>query len=356
MRVVSAAVAVIISFLLLAGCSDRKKEDVKKPEAAIPVETALVAEAPWASDIEAAGTVKLKSEQTLSFKVSGLITHFYVDDGDAVARGQKLASLDLTEVNAQKSDAEARVVEAQRAFDRAEALQEKGFGTVAVTDAARRALMTARTSRDQINFNSGWAQIFAPTDGIVLHRFAEPNELMNAGEPVLTVGDRTEGLIMRVPLSDQQVVRLRMGDRAVAHFRALSGEDVVGKVTRIGAQADPQTGAFDVELTFASPPPSLMSGMIGSASITPSVMPAVKLLEIPATALVEATGDGGYVYRIDPATSRAVHTTIRVGGIRGEAVLVRSGLAAGDRVVAAGAAYLSDGDLVSSAAPTLSAR
>lgn len=353
MRIITATLAAALSvpFLFLAACSDEKPKEAQKQETAVPAEIVLVADAPWASNITAAGTVKLKSEQTLSFKVGGLITHFYVDDGDPVTKGQKLATLDLTEVNAQKADAQARVVEAQRAYDRALTLQTKGFGTIAVTDAARRALMTARTSLEQITFNSNWAQIIAPNDGVVLHRFAEPNELMQPGAPVLTVGDRAEGLIMRVPLSDRQMVRLRPGDRAVARFKALSGENVIGKVTRIAAQADPQTGAFDVELTFANPPASLLSGMIGSASITPSVQPETVLFAIPATALVEGSGDSGYVYSVDPRTNRVSRTTIRVGGIRDTFILVREGLKAGDRIVASGAAYLRDGDLVTPSSP-----
>ena len=91
----------------------------------------------------------------------------------------------------------------------------------------------------------------------------------------------------------------------------------------------------------------LRSGLIGSARITSSAATEDKssTVRIPTLALIDARADRGYVYVIDDksvAHRRAVSTS---GVDKGE-VLVLSGLEAGERVIAEGAAYVRDGEAV----------
>ena len=77
-----------------------------------------VASGPVARPVRGTGVVRLKSEADLSFKVGGVIAALYVEEGAQVRRGQVLASLDPTEV-----DAALRVLEEFRKKTSATAIE-----------------------------------------------------------------------------------------------------------------------------------------------------------------------------------------------------------------------------------------
>jgi multidrug efflux pump subunit AcrA (membrane-fusion protein) len=153
-------------------------------------------------------------------------------------------------------------------------------------------------------------------------------------------------LLLRVPVSAEQAARLKLGDKAEISVAGLAGPPRAGAIIRIAAKSNDATGNFDVDIS-AGDPALLRSGLIGSARITSSAATGGKStsVRIPTLALIDARADRGYVYVIDDqnvAHRRAVSTS----GIDKGAVLVLSGLEAGERVIAEGAAYVRDGEAV----------
>lgn len=120
----------------------------------------------------------------------------------------------------------------------------------------------------------------------------DDNELVQPGQTILTIGDRSSGLIVTLALSDRDVVRVSQGDTATVSFAALS-TPVAGKVARIAGKADPRTGAFDVEVAIDGAPQGLLSGMIGEASIAPSRTEPVARWRCPANPLSKARASRG---------------------------------------------------------------
>jgi multidrug efflux pump subunit AcrA (membrane-fusion protein) len=152
-------------------------------------------------------------------------------------------------------------------------------------------------------------------------------------------------MIMRAPLSDRQIVRVRTGDKASLR---IAGDtlNAAGEVTRIGAKASPLTGAFDVEITIASVPDSLRSGLVAEATLTPTIGDASeKLVAVPSIALIEGQGDAAYVFVIS-TDRKASRVAVTIAGFSGDSVLVKSGLRPGDEVATSGAAYLRNGQPV----------
>src|SRR5690606_10473773 len=97
----------------------------------------------------------------------------------------------------------------------------------------------AAATLQEVQFNRDHATINAPDDGVVLRKFAEERELVQTGEPVLLMGPRSGGYIVRTGLSDRDVVKLRLGDPATISLDAWPGRILKGKVVEIPGAADP---------------------------------------------------------------------------------------------------------------------
>jgi RND family efflux transporter MFP subunit len=367
------------SLLALAACTAAEAPQEAAAPPPTPITTALVAEQPIATAITATGPVAYERQETLSFKVGGVVRALSVDEGDRVRPGQLLAALDPTDVAtvaaqavgateqaaAGVAQARAVLVQAQNDLTRAETLVERGFASPARLDAARAtvaaarasveaaqaATITARGASARAQFDQSQARIIAPSAAVVLVRHSERNETVAAGQPILTLGDAGSGLILTAPLADRDMARVRIGDRADVRLAALGQAPIAATVSEIAAMADPRTGAFDVELRLAAAPPGVAAGMLGAALIQASGVGAARGLIIPSQALIQARGDEADVFVFNPRSGQVSRRRITLGPLTATGVVVASGLAPGERVAVGGAAYLRDGMTAVEAAP-----
>jgi multidrug efflux system membrane fusion protein len=161
---------------------------------------------------------------------------------------------------------------------------------------------------------------------------------------VLVVGSRGAGhaQVLEIGLSDRDVVVVRQGDPAVARFDALPGREFSGRVTRIGAAADPVTGTYQVEVALDDD--ELATGLVGRVEIRPARGAPVTL--VPIEAMLDADGSAATVYVLSADGTRAQRRPVTVGFITGNRVAVVHGLEGASRVLTDGAAYLDDGAAV----------
>src|SRR5262249_27647777 len=119
MKKVMVAVGVALALAGLGGCSSRATEARIE---ATPVRGQVATSGPAAPTISSHGVVASKGEMRLSFQVGGVIKAVYVEEGHAVRAGQKLAEIELAEINAQVEQARALEQKAERDLARGERL------------------------------------------------------------------------------------------------------------------------------------------------------------------------------------------------------------------------------------------
>lgn len=332
----------VLALLMLRAFEGGKQAGAPQREA-IPVTVAEVAVALDAQTIEATGTLVLKRETALAFKVGGVIASLNVRAGDEVKAGQVLASLNQTEISAREKEARAQLDLARKEYERAVELKSKGFVADRRVDDAKAALERARAAFDVVHFDRGWAELKAPWDGVVLTRYVEAGELIAPGRPALAVGDTTGGFNLMTPIADRDIARLAVGDRVDVSFAAVE-QRVKGRIARVTAKADPRTGSFEAEIAIDEAPASLRSGMIGKAIIYPAAGASSTLVAIPAETIVEGDGERVSVYVLKASGDTAELREVRLARLEGSQALIASGLAPGERVVVSGAAYIRAGD------------
>lgn len=322
--------------LLLTACGNGgANEDADRAADAPIVEVVAAAPLSAAGAIQASGLVGFKREADLAFTAPGVIASMHVDAGDAVRRGQRLATLRRTSVGSNANEAALARANAERDLERTQELYERGFVSEARLDDARLALERANDS----------SVLTAPANGVILRRIAEPAQSVGAGTPIVAFGETGSGIVVRAPVAASSAARVRVGDAVVVRITDLGGEQREGRVARVGAQGDQRTGAFEVEVEVARAE-GLRSGMVAAVEIAaaPSASTENAML-VPTLSLLDARADQGVVFVID-VQGVAHRRQVRTGGVTQDGVLVVEGLAAGERVVSAGAAYVRDGQPV----------
>ncbi len=331
---------------LLAGCGGPKAAAVKPPPPA--VEVVEITAPQGDGDVTATGALKRRREMTLSFRIPGVITALRVDDGDTVRQGQPIADLDPAAVEAKLRQTAADLQRAKRDAARFAQLVERGAISRQQAEAQDTAVSDAQAAYDAAAFDRRWARLVAPASGVVLTRTAQVGEVVQPGQAVVTLADDGSPLVLRAPLSDRDIGRVKLGAAARVTLDSDPGQVLTGSVSRIGQRAGPQSGAIEIEITLPARP-GLRSGLIARAAITPSGGAAgghPGYARAPAETVLEANGASAFVLRYDAATRTAVRTPVRFGGFDGDSALL-AGLPPGTRLITAGAGYVADGETVS---------
>ncbi len=338
-----AIIAVLAAGVAAAACRGASGEAARPAPAAAVVRVTPVSEAVVAPTVTATGTLSPKEAVALSFKIGGVVSRILVDPGATVRQGDTLAVLDLGEIDAAVARAQSATEKADRDLARAERLYGDSVFTLSQLQDTRTQAQVAHADLETALFNRRYAVITAPAAGVILERQAEPGELVSAGRPVLVLGSRARGSVLRVGLADRDVVRVHRGDAAVVRFDALPGREFRGRVGEIAAAAEPATGTYAVEVALPGAG-ELASGLVGQVEIQPSA--GRRATVVPIEALLEADGEEATVYVLSSDGASAERRRITIGFLAGDRVTVTRGLEGARAVITQGAAYLRDGQAV----------
>lgn len=334
-------------FAALTACSSAEEPPAEAAAPpARPVRVAVVERGPALAPVVATGLVTARDEARLSFKLGGVIREIAVREGATVVAGQRLATLETTEVDAGVAQARAAHDKAQRDLERGRQLFKDDVLTKEQLDDLGTAATVARAQFDAALFNRRYAEIVAPAEGRVLRRLAEPRELVAAGQPILLVSRGAGGFTLKLGLPDRDFVQVRLGDRATLRFDAYPGQRFQARVIERGEAADPRSGTFTVELEIEAGNAALASGLIGRAEIAASGAGDTQLDYVPLAALVEGAADATLLFLYDAKTQKVTGRRVAVAFVTENRAALREPLPPGSRVVTEGAPYLDDGALV----------
>ncbi len=333
--------------LTMAACGGKKEEPVTTNTDVIPVKLLPLSKSTAASTITASGRFTTDDEVYLSFKTGGIINKILVKEGDAIKPGQLLATLNLTEIDAQVGQAKAGFEKAQRDHQRTGNLYQDSVASLEQLQNSKTALDLARQQLSAAQFNRSYSEIRAPRAGYVLRKLANEGQVAGPGSPVLQTNGAGNGTwFLRIGVSDRDWAAIRVNDKAVISSEAVSGKQYKGIVFRRAESVDPYTGAFAVDIKLdAGEAMSIASGMYGHAIISTGDAAATATTgaawAIPYDALLDGDGSSGYVFVTnDNKTAQKVKVTI--AGMEKDRIWIRQGLEDAQSLIISGSAYLND--------------
>jgi RND family efflux transporter MFP subunit len=168
----------------------------------------------------------------------------------------------------------------------------------------------------------------------------EERELAAPGQVVLVLGRNDSGHVVRFAVADRSIVQVRNGDRIDVTLDAWASDAFQAIVTQVAGAADPSTGLFEVEARLEPTARKLVSGLVGRVRLWPHGA-AAQLAYVPIGAVLEGNGSKAQVFVAEGDVAR--RREVEVAFITADSVAIRSGIAAGEKVIATGAPYLEDG-------------
>jgi len=304
-----------------------------------PVETDTVAVGQIARVVTIPGTVEAIRTIGVNTQVAGAVLQVPVEEGDRVEAGEVVARLDDRELQAQLRSAEAQFEVSEAAFQRAEQLRERQVITQPEYEAARTSYEAARAQVDQLRTRVGFTEVRTPIGGIVTSKTVQSGDVIGGQARLLEVAE-VDTMVVRVNVSELDIVDIQPGDEVELRLDALAGEVLSASVRRVFPAADPTTRLIPVEVAL-SPADGRRARPGYLARVQFQLQPKDDARLIPASAIV-SRGGGEAVYLVGDSSSVVLRSV--TPGLTSEGrIEILDGLDPGDRIVTAGANLLRDG-------------
>lgn len=303
-----------------------------------------------------AGRVAARQDTDVGFELGGRVASMHVNDGERVQQGDLLASLDtellITErdqLQAQLADTQARQELNAANIARHQSLQASGFASQQRLDELLTEQKTLAASADAMQASLSnvasrlrKAQLRAPYDGVVAHRFADQGTVVAAGSPVIRLQEvAAMEAMVGVPVSF--ALNLDAGQQLPMQLRS---QGFQARVITIGADVNTVTNTVNVRLLLP-PEVQAFNGDIIQLVMTESVPQAG--FWIPAGAITDGVRGRWTVYALQPQAEDKFSVEARdvqIHHSRAEKVFVSGALADGERIVATGVHRLVPGQQV----------
>jgi RND family efflux transporter MFP subunit len=338
--------------------SSGSKAADKKPEQkpALSVATVKPAQASLPIRLAANGNITAWQEAVIGSESNGLrLAEVRANVGDAVRAGQVLATFaaesvqaDVAQARANLMEAEANAADAAGNAARARTLQNSGalstqqinqYLTAEQTNKAKVEAAKAMLAAQQLRLKH--VQVVAPDNGTISARNATVGAVVAGGAELFRL-IRQGRLEWRAEVTASELGRIRTG--MPVSIAAVNGTQVTGKVRMVAPTVDPQSRNAIVYvdlLPAADKVAPVKAGMYARGEFD---LGSSSALTVPQQAVILRDGFN-YVFRVTLG-NHVSQAKVQIGRRIGEQIEVLDGLKPDAVLVASGAGFLNDGDLV----------
>jgi RND family efflux transporter MFP subunit len=333
----------LLGSIFLVSCAQKNKDEVASGDenGATTVKVLTVGKRLVEDSVYTSGLIATENEARLSFKIGGVIDRILVEEGQFVKKGQLLATLKTTEINDRLEQANLALDKAQRDYSRANNLYKDSVATLEQLQNAQTALELARRGAETVAFDQQYACIRATSDGYIVSKIGNGGEVVAAGIPVLTMGETgaEKDWVLRVGVTDAEWGAVYPGQKAFVRLDAFGDRVLSGAVYKKSRSVDQGSGSFQVDIRIDLGRETPAAGMFGKAVLLSRQ--AGEAITVPYEALVQVNGNRAFVYA-PQQDGFLTKKEVVIESFNAREVVLRSGLAAGERVVVSNNAFLNE--------------
>lgn len=351
MRKIISILMLVTVFGLLAACGKQDKNTADSTPSG-PKPTLVTATTVNKTAIEitesAVGSLEGLIDPTIASEVAARVIKVHVSPGQRVKKGQLIATLDSTEFNLQRNEAQAEVARIEallnnqtKIVERSQALVNKNFISqnavdtdVAQQNVLKEQLAGAKARVASIKNTGNKTTIFAPTDGVVEKKIVDTGEFVKIGDPIVQVVSNQK-LRAHIPFPERLSHQLKPGMK-VRLTTPTSNKTLETEIRELKLMISESNRALDI-ITDITNETDWQPG----ASVTGTVILGNKAdaLMVPEQSVVlRPAGEVVYVIKDDIAHQAVVKTGERQNGL----VEIIAGIQENDKIVVDGAGFLTD--------------
>jgi len=285
------------------------------------------------SEIFSTGKIRSESEANLNFAVSGRVQWIGVDEGDLVAKGRVIATLNRENLEAALRKAQQDVIDTdadlRKLYD-----AQKDNDSLSYDEQIERTAIEAAKNKAFDNMriaerNLRDATLISPVSGQVVSLDIHTGDEVFSTETVAKIAD-IENLYFLVAIDEADIGDIEVGQSAIIFLDAYPEEEIMSSIISIGYEGivtATEATVFEIKLGFENNEKYIL-GMNGDIQII--VSEKENVLTIPTEALFEeneviAVRNGQYE-KVDVETGIESDTDVEI----------ISGLNTGDVVITSG--------------------
>jgi len=326
-----------------------------RPKTVEAVTASLLTEGQASTLLTATGYIEAERKADLSPKLTSRITELNVTEGSRVNKGDVIARLDHTDLDAQLAERRAAWVNAKAELERQRTLHAQGLAPKASLDVAVAAEATTRAAVRYVNALLDYTVIRAPFAGVVTAKRAFVGEAVSpfgsspsgggSGGAIVTLVEFSS-LYVGADVNEANLSKLGPNQPAEITLDAVPDKVYHGFLRQIVPAADRQKATVRVKVSFHDADDRILPDLSARVSFTAEPTQGKSgrtRVVVPKSAIRTVEGRTG-VFRI--VEGRARFQPVRTGPESQGQVEIAEGLAGGEKLVSTSSAEVRDGDRV----------
>lgn len=333
-------ILILVAVLALVACG---KKNVEREESTIGVVVEKVAASENLAQMPYVGVVEEESSTSVSFTGMAMLKNMTVSEGQPVKKGQLLAVIDETQARNTLATTKAALDQAKDAYERMKLLHDNQSLPDMKWVEVESKVAQAQSAYDMAKKNLEDCRIYAPVSGVVGTKIMGVGETVLPTEPVLTILS-IDNVKVRVSIPEREIATINSGTATTITVDALQGETFRGGRIEKGVSADPLTHTYDIRILVPNPGRKLLPGMVARVemrNVESEKMSTGGRISLPVKAVQQSTDKSLFVWTVQQG--KAHRTTVSVGQVTGNRIIVDSGLQEGDQVIVEGYQKVGEG-------------
>jgi len=194
-----------------------------------------------------ASHLMVDQEVTVAARITGIVETILVDRGSVVTEGQVLATLEAKEYDAAIRQAKEDMDLKKLEYDRAESLVSSSVMSAQDRDEKRAQYQVAVAMWERAKAVRDYCVIRAPFAGVVTEKYARLGEkvIEDKNDPLFKI-TAVEPLLARVYLPEEQLLKVKVGDRVDVVADRFPDARATGEVQFVSPTVDAASGTFQV--------------------------------------------------------------------------------------------------------------
>ena len=340
---------IILSLLTTLSACDNTEQSSKEQELPTikPVRTTTISFGQKESR-SFPGVVDASQSAEIGFRVAGELNAVFVKEGQAVKKGEILATLDQTDYKISLQGTNSDYLKAKADFDRASKLVKKGAISRADYDQLSAQLSASKAKLKSAEQNLKYTVLKAPFNGVIARTYLSNFEKVSGTEKFAAIQDLSV-LEVAIDIPESIMIKVKRGSSERDVYATFDGADNQYPLTfkEVSTRADEQTQTYRVQFIMDAPDDiNVLPGM--STTVFATEKDDTKSSEdiyVPAHAVMEDS-TGRFVFIAEPidqhSTAIVKRKTVVVGKLNENGIQIVKGLILGDKIITAGMSKISN--------------